>query len=69
MQLLRKAYHIPIGFSTPAWLLEIGAVIIRTETELVLKSRWVYPKRLLEAGFTFSFVSAAAAIKDIAQNK
>ena len=38
---LRKTYGIPLGLPSPQWLLEIGAKLIGTETELVLKSRWV----------------------------
>ena len=53
MQTLRKALQVPIGLPTPEWLLKIGAVLIRTEPELVLKSRWVLPGRLVEAGYTF----------------
>lgn len=65
MQLIHKGYHVPIGLSTPKWLLELGAAIIRTETELVLKSRWVYPKRLLNEGFSFNFPTAEEAIKQL----
>ncbi|MBS7563743.1 TIGR01777 family oxidoreductase [Mucilaginibacter sp. Bleaf8] len=65
MQALRKAYGVPIGLPTPAWLLEIGAVVIGTETELILKSRWVAPKRLLDSGYHFRFSEADHAIKDI----
>jgi uncharacterized protein (TIGR01777 family) len=65
MRELRKAYGMPIGLPAPTWLLEIGAQIIGTETELILKSRWVYPKRLLDSGYTFQFAKAEHAIKDI----
>lgn len=65
MQLLRKAYRVPIGINTPKWLLEIGASLIGTETELVLKSRWVYPERLLSLGFRFQFPNADGAIKEL----
>lgn len=53
MARIRKFCRMPFGVSTPAWLLEIGAAIIGTETELVLKSRWVIPRRLTEEGFVF----------------
>lgn len=69
MQLLRKVYKIPFGIPTPKWLLEIGAIIIGTETELVLKSRWVYPERLLESGFRFQFPKAKQAIQDFVSKK
>ena len=52
---LRKAVGMPFGISQPEWLLEIGSKIINTETELVLKSRNVIPKRLQENGFTFKY--------------
>lgn len=65
MRELRTSYGIPVGFPMPQWMLEIGAYFIRTEVELILKSRWVYPRRLLEEGFTFSFPDAPAAIADI----
>ena len=65
MRHLRQAYGIPFGLPTPQWLLEVGAKLIGTEVELILKSRWVYPKKLLDAGFTFQFPNAPAAIADI----
>jgi len=49
----------------PRWLLEIGAFVLRTETELILKSRKVYPQRLLDAGFRFDFPSCEAALADL----
>jgi hypothetical protein len=55
MRELRAAVGIPFGLPAPAWLLEIGAVVIRTETELILKSRRVVPGRLLAAGFEFEY--------------
>ncbi|WP_026021480.1 TIGR01777 family oxidoreductase [Paenibacillus senegalensis] len=65
MKELRKAFRMPVGLPAPAWLLEIGAVLIRTETELILKSRWVVPKRLLEAGFVFRYPRLADALQQI----
>ena len=65
MKILRKAIGIPFGLSTPQWLLEIGASIIGTETELILKSRWVYPKCLLEKGYTFLYEKPDHAIHEI----
>jgi uncharacterized protein (TIGR01777 family) len=62
---LRKACGMPLGLPSPAWLLTFGAAIIGTETELVLKSRWVIPKRLLQEGYRFRFPSAEAAIEDL----
>lgn len=53
MQLMRKKTGMPIGLPAPKFLLEIGAVFIRTETELILKSRYVVPERFLKEGFVF----------------
>ena len=55
MKKLRKAVGFPFGIPMNKFLLEIGSFFIRTETELVLKSRNVIPKRLLENGFKFKF--------------
>lgn len=65
MTLIRKSYGVPFGLPTPQWLLELGAKLIGTETELVLKSRWVYPKKLVTQGFQFCFPKAEHAIKSI----
>jgi len=65
MRIIRKAYGIPFGLPAPQWLLEIGAKVIGTETELILKSRWVTPKRLLNSGFVFTFAKAEHAVYDI----
>lgn len=65
MQALRKAMHVGMGIPSPKFLLEIGAVFIRTETELVLKSRWVIPERLLQAGFEFTYPEISTAFEAI----
>jgi uncharacterized protein len=65
MKIIRKTYGMPFGLPAPKWLLRIGALVIGTETELILKSRWVVPKRLLHSGFTFQFEKAEEAIADI----
>lgn len=65
MKVMRKAYGIPFGLPCPQWLLEIGVRLIGTETELVLKSRWVSPGRLLDNGFTFQFAEIKPAVHDI----
>jgi uncharacterized protein len=65
MAALRRAWGTSIGLPTPAWLLEIGAVFIRTETELVLKSRRVVPARLLDEGFFFDFPDWRGAARDL----
>jgi uncharacterized protein (TIGR01777 family) len=65
MKLVRKTNGIQFGLPAPAWLLACGALLIGTEKELVLKSRWVYPKHLLEEGFRFEFSSPQAALEAI----
>ncbi|MFC3561599.1 TIGR01777 family oxidoreductase [Pedobacter jamesrossensis] len=65
MKTLRKSYGIPFGLPAPAWLLEIGAIIIGTETELILKSRWVKPGVLLDSGFKFQYGNIDEAVHDI----
>lgn len=62
---LRRALGVPVGLPVPRWMLEVGSAAIRTETELVLKSRWVLPERLLDAGFTFAHPALAPALRDI----
>jgi uncharacterized protein len=65
MKALRTIMRIPFGIPMPVWLLEVGAVIIKTETELILKSRRVVPKRLLDAGYKFSFAAIEKALADL----
>ena len=67
MQLVRRAYRARFGVPTPAWLLRAGAVLIRTETELVLKSRWVQPQKLLDSGFVYSQPELGRALLQIAK--
>ncbi len=55
MHSIRKAFGRSFGLPAPAWLLAIGAKIIGTETELILKSRWVKPVVLLDSGFEFKY--------------
>ncbi len=65
MQTFRRKTHTQIGLPSPAWLLKIGAVIIKTETELILKSRWVVPEKLLQAGYIFSYPFIEGALENI----
>lgn len=62
---IRHAYGVTLGLPSPAWLLELGAIAIGTETELLLKSRWVMPKRLLDNDYNFLFPKADHAIRDL----
>jgi hypothetical protein len=56
---------MPIGLPATGWRLELGALLLRTETELVLKSRRVLPGRLLRSGFTFRFPTWPEAAADL----
>jgi NAD dependent epimerase/dehydratase family enzyme len=63
MRIIRQNIKMPFGLPSPKWLLEIGALLIGTETELILKSRWVVPKRLLDLGFKFQFADINKAVQ------
>ena len=63
---VRAAFGRRHGLPLPAWLLELGARVIRTETELVLKSRWVHPGVLLGSGFAFAHPTLPEALAAIA---
>lgn len=65
MRELREAWGIPLGLPATKLMLEIGAIFMRTETELLLKSRRVVPQRLLEGEFGFHFPSWDSAAKDL----
>jgi NAD dependent epimerase/dehydratase family enzyme len=67
MAAMRRAYGTPIGLPATDWMLEVGSFVLRTESELVLKSRRVVPRRLLEAGFAFGFPDWTAAAADLVQ--
>jgi len=62
---LRDAWGIPNGLPAPAPLIELAALFLRTESELVLKSRRVVPGRLLQAGFDFQFAAWPEAAADL----
>lgn len=65
MKAMREAWGIRLGLPATKWMLEIGAWAMRTDTELVLKSRRVVPGRLLEAGFSFELPEWGAAVRDL----
>jgi uncharacterized protein (TIGR01777 family) len=65
MRDLRKAWKMPIALPSTEWMLEIGAFFLRTETELILKSRRVVPGRLLQNGFSFQFPTWPEAARDL----
>ncbi|MBX7171559.1 MAG: TIGR01777 family oxidoreductase [Pyrinomonadaceae bacterium] len=65
MRIFREAWGTKIGLPAMEWMLEIGAIFMRTETELILKSRRVVPTRMLDSGFTFNFPNWMDAAKDL----
>lgn len=65
MRALRQAWGTRIGLPATELMLEAGAVFLRTETELILKSRRVIPGRLVESGFQFKFPEWSAAASDL----
>jgi uncharacterized protein len=67
MRNLRSAWGVLFGIPMPKSMLEIGAIFLRTETELVLKSRRVEPGRLLSEGFRFEFPEWPAAAVELVQ--
>ena len=67
MRTIRHVLGVPFGMPLPRWALELGSAAIRTETELVLKSRWVLPERLLEAGYRFRYPDLESALRQIVE--
>lgn len=65
MAKMREKMNKKIGLPSPRWMLEIGAVVIRTETELILKSRWVIPERLEKEGYQFKYPKIDEALAEI----
>jgi uncharacterized protein len=65
LRILREAWGTRIGLPTASWMLEIGTFLIRTESELVLKSRQVIPGRLADAGFQFTYPDWPSAARDL----
>lgn len=65
MGALREAAGVRLGLPATRWMLEIGAFLMRTETELVLKSRRVVPGRLLAGGFAFEFPAWPEAAREL----
>src|SRR5215471_3593276 len=65
MRVLRESWGTRIGLPAPRPILEIGTFLMRTESELVLKSRRTTPRRLLEDGFQFSFTDWEVAAREL----
>ncbi|MCU1479636.1 MAG: NAD-dependent epimerase [Subtercola sp.] len=69
MRTLRRVLGVRFAMAASRWMLELGSHVIKTETELVLKSRWVLPERLLDAGYTFRFARLEPALRDIVDTR
>jgi len=67
--LLARALRPLLKLPQPRWLLEVGAFVLRTETELILKSRKVYPERLPAAGFQFEYERCEAAVGELIESQ
>jgi uncharacterized protein (TIGR01777 family) len=65
LRVIREAWGTRIGLPTASWMIEIGTFLLRTESELILKSRQVIPDRLLAAGFEFTFPYWPEAARDL----
>lgn len=69
MKVLREASGARVGLPAMAWMAEIGAFFLRTDTELLLKSRRVVPGRLLDLGFSFEMGDWASAARDLCERR
>ncbi|OCK51563.1 TIGR01777 family protein [Chryseobacterium sp. CBo1] len=65
MMKLRKEMKVPFGLNAPVWQLEIASIFMGTETELLLKSRNVYPQKLIKSGFEFTYSNIESAFNDL----
>jgi uncharacterized protein (TIGR01777 family) len=65
MHVIRHALGMPSGLPATRWMLEVGAFFLRTETELIIKSRRVVPGRLLSSGFHFDYENLASAVAQL----
>ena len=65
MRELRSAWRMPVGLAATTWMAELGAYALRSDTELLLKSRRVIPGRLTDAGFSFDYPDWQAAVADL----
>lgn len=65
MHLFRGLVGMPFGLPASEWMLEVGAFFLRTETELIIKSRRVVPGRLLASGFQFQFERMPDALREL----
>jgi uncharacterized protein (TIGR01777 family) len=65
MESMREVCRVPFGLPATEWMLELGAFFLRTETELIIKSRRVVPGRLIAVGFQFRFPHPREALVDL----
>ncbi|MGB6219919.1 MAG: TIGR01777 family oxidoreductase [Haloferula sp.] len=65
MRSYREMVGMPIGLPAFGWILEAGAWVLGTETELVLKSRWSEPARLQADGFKWRWPTLVPALVDL----
>ena len=65
MKKLRQEMKIPFGLNAAVWQLEIASILLNTETELLLKSRNVYPGKLVKSGFHFTYPVIEQALEDL----
>ena len=65
MATLRRVVGARFGLPLHRWMLELGALALQSETELLLKSRWVLPTRLQAAGFEFEYPELEPAVREI----
>ena len=69
MRTLRGVVGMPVGLPSLRWMLEIAMWVLRTEPELILKSRWVFPERLVDAGFRFAHTDLRAAFAEVERGR
>ncbi|MFE7941815.1 TIGR01777 family oxidoreductase [Streptomyces griseoincarnatus] len=65
MRVLRRAWGVPVGLPASRWMAEVGAFVLRSDTELLLKSRRVVPGRLGDAGFEYVWTGWEGAAGDL----
>ncbi|WP_326984441.1 TIGR01777 family oxidoreductase [Chryseobacterium sp. MYb264] len=65
MRKLRKKMKVPFGLNAPVWQLEIASIFLKSETELLLKSRNVYPDKLMKSGLEFTYSKVDYAFKNL----
>ncbi|HCM34093.1 MULTISPECIES: TIGR01777 family oxidoreductase [Chryseobacterium] len=68
MKKLRKQTNIPFGMNAPVWQLELASIFLKTETELLLKSRNVYPENLMKSGFQFLYPTFEEVVAELLKN-